>query len=59
MSADGGDGDAVLAEFGKAGVDVDALAERLQEEGAAAFAKSWGELMEVLAAKSAALAKAA
>ena len=59
MTADGGDCDAVLAEFAKAGVDVDALAERLQEEGAASFAKSWAELLEVIAAKSAALARAA
>jgi len=59
MAADGGDCDAVLAEFGKAGVDVDALAERLQDEGGVAFAKSWSELMDVIASKSAALARAA
>ena len=48
----------VLAQFGKAGIDVDALAARLQEEGAASFVKSWNELLEVLASRRAALAKA-
>jgi transaldolase len=45
MPADGGDCDAVLAAFAAAGVDVGALAARLQEEGAAAFDASWRELM--------------
>ena len=57
--ADGGDCEAVLAEFAKAGVDVDALAARLQDEGAGSFVKSWNELMGVIAAKSEVLAKAA
>ncbi len=35
MAADGGDGEAVIAKFAKAGIDVDALAQRLQDEGAA------------------------
>jgi transaldolase len=48
----------VLREFASAGVDVDALAARLQEQGAAAFSKSWNALMEVLRSKSAALRKA-
>jgi transaldolase len=39
-------------------VDVDALAERLQDEGANSFVSSWRELMGVISAKSAALAKA-
>jgi transaldolase len=49
---DGGDCEAVLAQFKEAGVDVDALAARLQDEGAASFVKSWNELMSVLASKS-------
>ena len=57
--ADGGDCETVLAQFDAAGVDVDALAAQLQDEGAASFVKSWNELMGVLAAKSAALGKAA
>jgi transaldolase len=55
LPADGGDCEAVLAQFAKAGVDVDALAARLQEEGAKSFVASWNELMGVISAKSAAL----
>jgi transaldolase len=55
MPADGGDCETVLREFEHAGIDVGALAARLQQEGAAAFVKSWNELMAVIASKSAAL----
>jgi transaldolase len=55
MPADGGDCEVVLADFEKSGVDVDALAARLQDEGAAAFVKSWNELMDVIASKCSAL----
>jgi transaldolase len=55
MPADGGDCEQVLAKFAKAGVDVDALAARLQDEGAKAFTSSWNELMSVIASKSAVL----
>jgi transaldolase len=48
-------GEEVLARFAKAGIDVDALAARLQEEGAGSFVKSWNDLMECLASKSEAL----
>ena len=58
LPADGGDCEEVLAQFGKAGVDVDALAARLQDEGAKSFVKSWNELMAVIASKGAALATA-
>jgi transaldolase len=58
MPADGGDCEAVIAAHAKAGIDVDALGTQLQEEGAAAFVKSWNELMGVIASKSAALEKA-
>jgi transaldolase len=58
MPADGGDCEAVIAAHAKAGIDVNALAAQLQEEGAAAFVKSWNELMGVIASKSAALEKA-
>jgi transaldolase len=46
MPPDGGDCDAVLAQFAAAGVDVGALAQRLQDEGAAAFDESWKDLLE-------------
>jgi transaldolase len=58
LPADGGDCEAVLARFASAGIDVEALAAQLQDEGAKAFVKSWHDLMAVLASKSAALAKA-
>jgi transaldolase len=58
MAKDGGDAEQVLARFAKAGVDVDALAARLQLEGAQSFVKSWTELMTRMADKSAALATA-
>jgi transaldolase len=58
LPADGGDSEEVLAQFSKAGVDVLALAARLQDEGAKSFVKSWNELMAVLALKSATLKKA-
>ena len=57
LPADGGDCEEVLTKFAKAGVDVDALAARLQDEGAKSFIKSWNELMAVIASKSAALGK--
>ncbi len=58
LPADGGDCEEVLTKFAKAGVDVDALAAQLQDEGAKSFIKSWNELMAVIASKSAALEKA-
>jgi transaldolase len=48
-----------LAAFGKAGIDLDALAVRLQEEGTDAFDQSWRALLQGLDAKSAALKTAA
>ena len=50
--ADGGDCEAVLVRFRQAGVDLDALATRLQSEGAAAFVASWHELLGVIASRS-------
>ena len=58
LPADGGDCEEVLARFAGAGIDVDALAGQLQDEGAKSFVSSWQELMGVIAGKSAALAKA-
>jgi transaldolase len=55
---DGGDAERELAEFTKAGVNLDALADQLQREGADAFVKSWDDLMAQIAAKSAMLKKA-
>jgi transaldolase len=58
MPADGGDCEKVLAEFAKAGIDIDALADQLQVEGAQSFVKSWNDLMGVISQKASALKKA-
>jgi transaldolase len=55
MPADGGDAESTIAEFERAGVDVAALAQQLQREGAEAFVKSWNELLQRIGAKSEAL----
>jgi transaldolase len=59
LPPDGGDCEEVLAEFGKAGIDIDALAAKLQDEGAKSFVQSWNDLMNVIATKGAALKRAA
>jgi transaldolase len=51
VPADGGDAEQVLARFGEAGIDVEALAGRLQEEGKEAFAKSWDEMLKTIEAQ--------
>jgi transaldolase len=58
LAPDGGDSETVLSAFAKAGVDVDALAIRLQNEGTASFVKSWTDLMACIDAKSAVMRKA-
>jgi transaldolase len=58
LAADGGDCEEVLASFAKAGIDIDALAARLQDEGAASFVKSWNDLMACINSKSATINKA-
>jgi transaldolase len=55
MPADGGDADETLAAHAAAGVDVDALAARLQDDGAKAFVESWNDLLARIEAQSAAL----
>jgi transaldolase len=57
MSSDGGDCEAVLDQFASAGVDIDDLGAKLQDDGAKSFVSSWNELMGVIAYKSATLAK--
>jgi transaldolase len=56
MSKDGGDAEEILGRFARAGIDVNALADQLQADGAASFVKSWTELMQRIKEKSAALA---
>jgi transaldolase len=55
LPADGGDCEQVLAQFAEAGIDIDRLAAELQDEGAKSFVKSWNDLMDVIASKSAML----
>jgi transaldolase len=58
LPQDGGDCEKVLAEFAKAGIDVDALAARLQDEGAKSFVNSWNDLIGCIEAKSSEIKKA-
>ncbi len=58
LPPDGGNCEGTLTEFVKAGIDINALGVQLQDEGAKSFVKSWNELMNVIASKSASLAKA-
>jgi transaldolase len=55
LRQDGGDADAVIAQFVRAGVDIEALAERLQREGAQLFTQSWQDLIGCIATKRAAV----
>lgn len=55
MPRDGGDADRVLAEFARLGIDEAKLADKLQREGAAAFTKSWSDLLACIGEKSSTL----
>jgi transaldolase len=57
LPAEGGDAEALLAEFARARVDDAALATQLQREGTGSFDKSWNDLMDCIASKSAMLKK--
>jgi transaldolase len=59
MPADGGNCEEILAKFAQAGVNVEALAAQLQDEGARSFVKSWNDLLEVITSKGVVLQKAA
>jgi transaldolase len=59
MATNGGDCEEVITGFAASGIDIDALAKRLQDEGTKSFAKSWNSLMAVIAAKREPDAKAA
>lgn len=52
IPSDGGGCERAIAAHREAGVDVDALGVRLQQEGADAFVKSWHELMDVIGARA-------
>jgi transaldolase len=57
LPTDGGDAEALLVEFVRAGVDHAAFAIELQREGELSFAKSWRDLIACIASKSDALAQ--
>jgi transaldolase len=58
LSADGGDCEDVIAQFQSAGVDVDAVAAKLQLEGAQSFVNSWKAVLAQIASKGSVLAEA-
>ena len=55
MAEDGGDCETMLKKISEAGVDIDALAKHLQEEGAESFVESWNHLLKSVADKAKAL----
>jgi transaldolase len=59
LTADGGDCEEVIAEFTRHGIDVDALAAKLQDEGAESFVKSWKDLLSVISSRCASIGKSA
>jgi transaldolase len=58
LPADSGNSEEELAQFARAKIDVRALANQLQEEGAKSFVKSWNDLMNVIDSKSSMLKRA-
>src|SRR5215472_10376903 len=58
LAPDGGDCETVLSNFAKAGIDIAALAARLQDEGASSFVKSWNDLMACIHSKGVSIRKA-
>ena len=51
LPRDGGDCERVLADFTKAGIDLDKLAADLQSQGAKAFDESWKRLLDAIESK--------
>ena len=56
LPADGGDAEQTIAAFADAGIDADALATRLQEEGKESFNASWRQLLGTIAEQREAVA---
>ena len=57
MLPDQPDVEDILRRFSEAGIDIDALGRELQNDGAKKFVKSGIELMDVISAKGAELAR--
>ncbi len=58
LEPDGGDCETVLAAFARAGIDIDAIAARLQDEGTSSFVKSWNDLITRIDCKRVEIGKA-
>jgi transaldolase len=58
LTTDGGAAEGTLRQFAESGVDVDALATQLQNDGAKSFVKSWKDLIDVISSKCSELKKA-
>jgi transaldolase len=58
LSSNAAHDEEVFAAFLRAGIDIDALACQLQDDGVKSFVKSWIELMGVIASKASAISKA-
>lgn len=55
LPRDGGEAEAVIGQFTDAGIDVDTLAARLQQEGVAAFEHAWSDLLAAVEERGRAL----
>jgi transaldolase len=55
IPTDGGNAEEVLGQFNREGIDIDALADQLQNEGTESFVKSWNDLLAVISSKCASL----
>jgi transaldolase len=58
LTTDGGGAEGTLKQFAESGVDVNALATQLQDEGAKSFVKSWKDLIDVISSKCSELKRA-
>jgi len=58
LPEDGGDAEAVLGRFRDTGIDLDALATRLQVDGAKAFVDAWNAMIKDIADKARSLSSA-
>ena len=57
LPTDGGNSEEVLGQFAREGIDIDALADQLQNEGTESFVKSWNDLLAVISSKCVSLGK--
>jgi len=55
LPADGGDADAMLSRFTKAGVDLSEVAAQLQRNGAKSFVDDWNQLLDRIKAQTSAV----